>query len=206
MRVAERLRQRAREAVRRRRPAGVHVGGASASPSARPATSEPEEILRDAAIALHRAKVDRHRRVRALRSGDARPRGRAAAGRDRPAPRHRRAARSRSHYQPIVVARDRRASPAFEALVRWRHPVRGLVSPIEFIPRRRRHRDDPADRPPRRSPSRAGRWSTWQRQLRRRRAGGRCASTSRAGSSPTPISPTQIEAIAAATGPGRVAA
>lgn len=37
------------------------------------------------------------------------------------------------HYQPIANA-DTRAIVGFEALVRWRHPVRGLVSPLEFIP------------------------------------------------------------------------
>ena len=37
------------------------------------------------------------------------------------------------HYQPIVSLRTGRIA-GFEALVRWRHPVRGLVGPNEFIP------------------------------------------------------------------------
>jgi EAL domain-containing protein (putative c-di-GMP-specific phosphodiesterase class I) len=37
------------------------------------------------------------------------------------------------HYQPIVNLRDDRIV-AFEALVRWRHPERGLIPPAEFIP------------------------------------------------------------------------
>jgi diguanylate cyclase (GGDEF)-like protein len=37
------------------------------------------------------------------------------------------------YYQPIVSLNSGRIS-GFEALVRWRHPTRGLVSPIEFIP------------------------------------------------------------------------
>ncbi|WP_162561187.1 EAL domain-containing protein [Methylobacterium terrae] len=37
------------------------------------------------------------------------------------------------HYQPIVTAAERRVV-CREALVRWRHPVRGLVSPASFIP------------------------------------------------------------------------
>jgi EAL domain-containing protein (putative c-di-GMP-specific phosphodiesterase class I) len=37
------------------------------------------------------------------------------------------------HYQPLVSTRDRTAT-AFEALVRWRHPERGLILPGEFIP------------------------------------------------------------------------
>jgi EAL domain-containing protein (putative c-di-GMP-specific phosphodiesterase class I) len=37
------------------------------------------------------------------------------------------------HYQPIVSLRTGQIT-GFEALVRWRHPVRGLVSPADFIP------------------------------------------------------------------------
>lgn len=36
-------------------------------------------------------------------------------------------------FQPVVDL-DARRIAGFEALVRWRHPVRGLVSPAEFIP------------------------------------------------------------------------
>jgi EAL domain-containing protein (putative c-di-GMP-specific phosphodiesterase class I) len=37
------------------------------------------------------------------------------------------------HYQPIISLADERIS-GFEALIRWNHPVRGLLSPDEFIP------------------------------------------------------------------------
>ncbi len=36
------------------------------------------------------------------------------------------------HYQPLVRCRDRTLT-GFEALIRWRHPMRGLVPPGEFI-------------------------------------------------------------------------
>ena len=39
----------------------------------------------------------------------------------------------RVHYQPVISIRTGRIS-GFEALVRWQHPVRGLISPAEFIP------------------------------------------------------------------------
>jgi diguanylate cyclase (GGDEF)-like protein len=37
------------------------------------------------------------------------------------------------HYQPQVGLPERRLT-GFEALLRWRHPVRGLVPPADFIP------------------------------------------------------------------------
>jgi diguanylate cyclase (GGDEF)-like protein/PAS domain S-box-containing protein len=37
------------------------------------------------------------------------------------------------HYQPIVALDDFRLC-GFEALVRWQHPLRGLISPMDFIP------------------------------------------------------------------------
>lgn len=37
------------------------------------------------------------------------------------------------HYQPLYVLPQRKLA-GFEALLRWRHPVRGLVSPDDFIP------------------------------------------------------------------------
>lgn len=36
------------------------------------------------------------------------------------------------HYQPLVSLRSRKLV-GFEALVRWRHPKRGLISPSEFV-------------------------------------------------------------------------
>ena len=37
------------------------------------------------------------------------------------------------YFQPIVTVVDRRVT-AFEALLRWKHPVRGMIPPVEFIP------------------------------------------------------------------------
>lgn len=42
-------------------------------------------------------------------------------------------AEMRVHYQPIVEASTGEVL-GFEALVRWEHPERGLVSPLEFVP------------------------------------------------------------------------
>lgn len=37
------------------------------------------------------------------------------------------------HYQPIISL-DQEHDVCFEALVRWQHPERGLVSPLDFVP------------------------------------------------------------------------
>ena len=37
------------------------------------------------------------------------------------------------HYQPLLAA-DGRTLEGYEALLRWRHPVRGPIPPVDFIP------------------------------------------------------------------------
>jgi diguanylate cyclase (GGDEF)-like protein len=37
------------------------------------------------------------------------------------------------HFQPVFAARQRKLV-GFEALIRWNHPTRGRISPLEFIP------------------------------------------------------------------------
>ena len=128
--VAERLRAVARSAVRRRRPPGLRVGA-------------------------RRHRGQRHRlhprRRHPARRGD-RAQSRDRVG-DTPTKFSIRRMRQRAmtrlqfetdlrnaiddrafemHYQPIVSLRSGRIA-GFEALLRWRHPVRGLVPPADFI-------------------------------------------------------------------------
>jgi diguanylate cyclase (GGDEF)-like protein len=93
--------------------------------------TEPEEILRDAATALHRAKAngntafelfDPAMRAQAVTQLQLETDLRTAIGERAFA----------VHYQPIVCLRTGNIA-GLEALVRWRHPTRGLVSPAEFI-------------------------------------------------------------------------
>ncbi|MGH9139676.1 MAG: putative bifunctional diguanylate cyclase/phosphodiesterase [Vicinamibacterales bacterium] len=91
-----------------------------------------EDAMQDAAIALHRAKAEPASFCELF---DPRMRERAVS-RLRIETDLRHAIERREFevvYQPIVALATGRIS-GFEALARWRHPVRGLISPVEFIP------------------------------------------------------------------------
>ena len=109
------------------------VIGASVGIALAPADgAAPELLLRNAALALARAKTEHRGGWRFFEPAmDASAQARRALETDL------RAALAGSQfevwYQPLLNTRTRRIS-GFEALVRWRHPVRGLVSPGEFIP------------------------------------------------------------------------
>jgi diguanylate cyclase (GGDEF)-like protein/PAS domain S-box-containing protein len=94
--------------------------------------TDPEDVLRDAAIALHRAKEGSATRCELFDIGM----------RDRAVARLRvetdmRQAIERGafevFYQPIIAVRGGTLA-GFEALVRWRHPTQGLIDPADFIP------------------------------------------------------------------------
>jgi predicted signal transduction protein with EAL and GGDEF domain len=94
--------------------------------------TRPDQLLRNADLALYRAKADgrsvyrffesqmdsdaRERRMLELELRDAMKNGELVL-----------------HYQPLVNAEDNQPT-GFEALIRWHHPIRGLVAPAEFIP------------------------------------------------------------------------
>jgi Amt family ammonium transporter len=95
------------------------------------ATGAPEELIRDADAAMYRAK-ERGRARYELFDEIMRAR---AVGRLRVENELRRALERDElclHYQPVVSVRDG-AVTGFEALLRWNHPERGLVGPLEFI-------------------------------------------------------------------------
>jgi diguanylate cyclase (GGDEF)-like protein len=92
----------------------------------------PEDILRDADTAMYRAKENGKARYELFDHGmHARAVSRLQLESDL-----RRAVEQKEFsvfYQPIVCLQTGRLS-GFEALVRWNHPRRGLVSPGDFIP------------------------------------------------------------------------
>jgi diguanylate cyclase (GGDEF)-like protein/PAS domain S-box-containing protein len=92
----------------------------------------PDELLKKADLALYRAKADGRGTYRYFETGmDARAQARRLLELDL------RAALPRNefevYYQPIRdIACDRVV--AFEALLRWNHSIRGMISPVNFIP------------------------------------------------------------------------
>jgi hypothetical protein len=96
-----------------------------------PHAGTTEELIRNADIAMYAAKSDEHRRSalyeHSLHSR-LREKGRLALELEHAVER----AELVAHYQPIVSLVDGTIQ-AFEALVRWPHPERGLLSPSQFI-------------------------------------------------------------------------
>jgi diguanylate cyclase (GGDEF)-like protein len=92
----------------------------------------PDDILRDADIAMYRAKENGKARYEMFDHGmHARAVSRLQLESDL-----RQAIENKEfcvYYQPIVSLQTGRLA-GFEALVRWNHPRRGLVSPADFIP------------------------------------------------------------------------
>ncbi|HZH34448.1 MAG TPA: diguanylate cyclase [Pyrinomonadaceae bacterium] len=92
---------------------------------------QPDDILRDADIAMYHAKengggcavFDRELRTRAVNILRIETDLRYAIEREE----------LRVYFQPIIALESGRLA-GFEALMRWQHPERGLVSPVDFIP------------------------------------------------------------------------
>jgi diguanylate cyclase (GGDEF)-like protein len=93
---------------------------------------DPDELLKHADTALYRAKADGRRTFRLF---EAEMNIRALARRSLEA--DLRGALDRGefelHYQPFVNVVSNQVT-GFEALIRWHHPDKGLISPADFIP------------------------------------------------------------------------
>ncbi|NNF00694.1 MAG: EAL domain-containing protein [Pyrinomonadaceae bacterium] len=93
---------------------------------------KPEDLVRDADIAMYRAKTNGKGRFEVFDEGM----HSGAVSLMKLEIDLRRAYEKKEfvlHYQPIVALESEEII-GFEALVRWNHPVRGMVPPSEFIP------------------------------------------------------------------------
>ena len=108
--------------------AGASIGIAVASPD----QLDPEVLLRNADLAMYRSKSDGRGVYRFFEPEmDARAQARRVLEVEL-----RRALRENAfelYYQPLFNLGENRVT-GLEALLRWQHPQRGLVSPNEFIP------------------------------------------------------------------------
>lgn len=97
-----------------------------------PAYHRPDDVMRDADTAMYRAKANGKARYEIF---DKVMHARAMALLQLESDLRRAVERDEFHllYQPIIDLRTGRLA-GFEALVRWRHPERGVVSPVDFIP------------------------------------------------------------------------
>ena len=107
---------------------GVSIGAALADA----VVTSPDELLRNADIALYRAKAEGRGIYRFFEPGmDAEIQQRRRLEADL------RIALAEAQfevfYQPLMEARFQTLI-GFEALIRWRHPIRGLIPPNDFIP------------------------------------------------------------------------
>ncbi len=93
---------------------------------------DPQELLRDADIAMYRAKASGKARFAIFDKG---MHARALGQMQLETSLHRAPDRNELflEYQPVYQLRERRLV-GVEALVRWQHPERGLVPPSEFVP------------------------------------------------------------------------
>ena len=107
---------------------GTSVGIAMAPGDGTDRTS----LLKNADLALHRAKAEGRGTYRYFEAGmDAAARARRVLEADL-----RQGLQDGAFelfYQPLFDLGSNRVT-AFEALIRWRHPTRGMISPLEFIP------------------------------------------------------------------------
>jgi diguanylate cyclase (GGDEF)-like protein len=95
-------------------------------------TTDARQLLRDADIALYRAKA-RGRDCHVVYDRAMHEEVRLSLDLVSDMPRAIERGQLSLHYQPIVSLQETQVK-GYEALLRWQHPVRGWVSPLRFIP------------------------------------------------------------------------
>ena len=109
------------------------VGASVGIAIARDDERDPDQLLKNADMALYRAKADGRAHLPLLRARDGRAPAGAAQLEQGPARRLQRPTSSSCTTSRRSICANNDVI-GFEALLRWRHPERGMVSPAEFIP------------------------------------------------------------------------
>ncbi|MEU7903377.1 EAL domain-containing protein [Actinoplanes sp. NPDC049118] len=130
---ADAIVRRLADALRAPVAAGGHelLIGASIGVADGGGTGDPYEVLRRADVAMYAAKASHDRPRRYTPELDKRTDEQAWLGAEMRLALD--AGQFRLVYQPIVALPSGRME-AVEALVRWEHPVRGMIAPDQFIP------------------------------------------------------------------------
>ncbi|HEY5436129.1 MAG TPA: EAL domain-containing protein [Candidatus Limnocylindrales bacterium] len=110
----------------------VSVGASLGLAVGRAVVTYPGDLLKEAEIALHRAKLDPLRST-VLFDPEMRAQTLERAALEHDLRRAIERSELRLYYQPLVDLATGRVL-GMEALLRWQHPVRGLVPPLSFIP------------------------------------------------------------------------
>lgn len=121
----------------------VHVQASVGIAVVKDGAADPDDVIRDADLAMYRAKEDGGQRVQIFESAmeshavvrfelERDLASAIEASLDPTADAEEAAGRLCVYYQPIVTFEGHMDS--LEALVRWEHPKRGLIAPLEFIP------------------------------------------------------------------------
>jgi diguanylate cyclase (GGDEF)-like protein/PAS domain S-box-containing protein len=97
-----------------------------------PTTSQPDDLLRNADTAMYRAKAQGSA-GHAIFTSTMHEQAMAQLQLENDLRRALERQEMDVYYQPIVSLQTGRLC-GFEALVRWHHPQRGMISPVEFIP------------------------------------------------------------------------
>ena len=116
----------------------LHIAGHEIVPSVsvgirccEPDDTQADMLLRDADTAMYRAKKLGRHRVEVFDTRQVQ--GLPSLTLEAEMRRGLQAGEFEVHYQPVVSLADGRTT-SVEALLRWNHPTRGVVSPVDFIP------------------------------------------------------------------------
>ena len=132
IRVAERVREELARPMKISDDAEIFTSASIGIVYSSPQYADPEQMIRDADIAMHQAKGRGDCHYTVFHSG-MHQQAQAQLKLETDLRKALEQEEFELHYQPIVELTTRKIV-GLEALIRWNHPQRGFVPPLEFIP------------------------------------------------------------------------